>query len=78
MTLATRVRVWGTGPGTTTVTGSVWVAGQAEPLTPQLVRTDTTAALQAAGAVGFGAYRPGSATASTAVRFDDLQVTAPQ
>jgi hypothetical protein len=76
MTLATRVQV--SGAGTTTVTGSVWVAGQAEPATAQLVRTDTTVALQAAGAVGIGAYRPGGATAATSVRFDDLQVSAPE
>ncbi|WP_244524546.1 PKD domain-containing protein [Trujillonella endophytica] len=71
--LETRVQVSGTG--TTVVTASVWVAGQAEPTTPQLTRTDTTAALQRPGAVGIGAYRPGSAPAATTVRFDDLLVT---
>ncbi len=71
--LQTRVRV--TGTGTTTVTAAVWATGRPEPTTPQLSRTDTTAALQAPGAVGLGAYRPGGATAATAVRFDDLQVT---
>ena len=75
-TLAVRVRV--TGTGTTTVTGSVWVAGQPEPSAPQLTRTDTTAALQVAGGIGLAAYRPGSATAATTVRVDDLQVTAAQ
>ncbi|MGY1771715.1 PKD domain-containing protein [Blastococcus sp. SYSU D00813] len=73
-TLATRVQVSGTG--TTTVTGSVWVAGRAEPAAPQLTRTDTTAALQKPGGVGIGAYRPGGATAATSVRVDDLSVTA--
>ncbi len=71
--LATRVQVSGTG--TTTVTASVWPAGQAEPAAPQLSRTDTAAALQRPGGVGIGAYRPGGATAATAVSFDDLQVT---
>ncbi|WP_231502635.1 PKD domain-containing protein [Blastococcus sp. URHD0036] len=74
--LQVRVRV--TGTGTTTVTGAVWATGGTEPVTPQLSRTDTTAALQAPGTVGIGAYRPGSATAATAVRFDDLQVTVAQ
>ncbi|MGY1615769.1 PKD domain-containing protein [Geodermatophilus sp. SYSU D00691] len=73
-TLAVRVQV--SGVGTTTVTGSVWVAGQAEPAAPQLARTDSTAALQAPGGVGLAAYRPSSATAATAVRFDELSVTA--
>ncbi len=72
--LQTRVRV--TGTGTTTVTAAVWATGQPEPAAPQLSRTDTTAALQAPGAVGIGAYRPGNATAATVVRVDDLQVTA--
>ncbi|NEK85474.1 PKD domain-containing protein [Blastococcus saxobsidens] len=71
-TLATRVQVSGTG--TTTVTASAWVAGEAEPATPQLTRTDTTGALQAAGSVGLAAYRPSSATAPTAVRFSALRV----
>ena len=71
-TLATRVQVSGTG--TTAVTASVWVAGTAEPTTPQLSRTDTTAALQAAGSVGLAAYRPGSATAATAVRVTAFRV----
>ncbi|MGY1771717.1 PKD domain-containing protein [Blastococcus sp. SYSU D00813] len=73
-TLATRVQV--SGVGTTTVAGSVWVAGQAEPAAPQMTRTDTTVALQKAGGVGLGAYRPSASTAATTVRFDDLSVTA--
>ncbi len=71
-TLASRVQVSGTG--TTAVTASVWAAGQAEPTTPQLSRTDTTATLQVAGSVGLAAYRPGSATAATAVRFSAFRV----
>ncbi|WP_448624078.1 PKD domain-containing protein [Geodermatophilus sp. URMC 64] len=64
--LNVRVRVSGTG--TTQVLARVW-AGTAEPATWQLSRTDTTAVLQAAGAVGLAAYRTSSATAATAVRF---------
>jgi PKD repeat protein len=66
-TLNVRVRVSGTG--TTQVTGTAWAAGSTEPATPQLSRTDTTAALQATGGVGLAVHRPSSTTAATAVRF---------
>ncbi|GAB3350740.1 PKD domain-containing protein [Modestobacter lapidis] len=72
-TLNMRVQV--SGEGTTEITGKVW-AGDAEPADPQLVRTDTTAGLQVAGSVGLAAYRPGSATEATAVRFDAVSVAA--
>jgi PKD repeat protein len=71
-TLAARAQVSGTG--TTAIAGSVWAAGQAEPAKPQLSRTDTTAGLQAPGSVGLAAYRPGSATAATVVRFSGFRV----
>jgi PKD repeat protein len=74
-TLHTRVQVTGTGP--TEVTAAVWADGTAEPATAQLVRSDTTAALQAPGGVGLAAYRPTSATAATAVRVTGFTVTAP-
>jgi PKD repeat protein len=74
MRLEVRVRTSGTG--TTDVAATVWAAGTAEPAVPQLVRTDATAALQAPGAVGITAYRPGSATAATAVRVSSFEVTA--
>jgi hypothetical protein len=70
------VRVRTSGAGTTDVAATVWAAGTAEPAAPQLVRTDATAALQAPGAVGIAAYRPGSATAATAVRVTGFEVTA--
>ncbi|MGK5114684.1 PKD domain-containing protein [Geodermatophilus sp. CPCC 205506] len=73
-TLDVRLQVSGTG--TTEVRATVWAAGTAEPGTPQLVRTDATAALQAAGSVGLAAHRPGSSTAATAVRFTTFGVTA--
>jgi hypothetical protein len=72
MTLDARVQVSGTG--TTRIAATVWADGSPEPGTPQLVRTDTTAALQAPGAVGIAAYRPSSATAATAVRFTGFTV----
>jgi hypothetical protein len=72
MTLDVRVQVSGTG--TTGIAATVWADGTPEPGTPQLVRTDTTAALQAAGSVGLAAYRPSTATAATAVRVTSFGV----
>ncbi|MGY1814261.1 PKD domain-containing protein [Blastococcus sp. SYSU D00820] len=72
---ALEVRLRVTGTGTTTVQGTVWRAGTAEPAAPQLVRTDTTAVLQAAGSVGIAAYRPGSATGAQSVRVTAFTVT---
>jgi PKD repeat protein len=71
-TLHVRVRVSGTG--TTDVAASVWADGTAEPATPQLVRTDTTGALQGPGSVGLAAYTSGTATAPVAVRVTALEV----
>ena len=70
------VRVQVSGAGSTDVAATVWAAGTAEPTTPHLVRADATAALQAPGAVGIAAYRPGSAPAATAVRVLGFEVTA--
>jgi hypothetical protein len=44
------------GKGTTTLRVKAWKAGAAEPADWQLTRTDSTAALQQAGAVGVGMY----------------------
>jgi PKD repeat protein len=74
--LQVRFRLTGTGTGTTTLAVTVWPAGTPEPATPTVLRTDTTAALQAAGGVGLATYLSGSATAPVVVRFDDLAVTA--
>ena len=71
-TLHARVQV--TGTGTTDVSATVWADGTAEPATAQLVRTDTTAALQAPGSVGLAAYTSGTATAPVAVRVTALEV----
>ncbi|MGY1814265.1 PKD domain-containing protein [Blastococcus sp. SYSU D00820] len=70
------VRVQTSGTGTTTVAARVWLSGQAEPAAAQLTRTDTTASLQTAGAVGLAAYRSSSNTVATAVRFTAYSVTA--
>jgi hypothetical protein len=64
--LDVRVRVAGTG--TTELAATVWKAGTAEPATPTLTRTDSTAALQAPGGVGLFTYLSGSATAPVEVR----------
>jgi PKD repeat protein len=71
---ALNVRVQVTGTGTTQVRATVWTAGT-EPATPQMTRTDTTAALQAAGGVGLAAHRPSGTTAATVVRFTGFTVT---
>jgi PKD repeat protein len=72
-----RVRFQVSGSGITTLAGKVWAVGSAEPATPQLQLTDTTAALQAPGAVGLLAYLSGSATdAPVTASFDNLSVTA--
>ena len=68
--LAVRVQVDGTAP--TTLSASVWKAGTAEPATPTLTRTDTTASLQAAGAVGVSGYLGGTATAPVTVSVGPL------
>jgi PKD repeat protein len=74
---ALAVRVVTTGTAPTQVAATVWSAGQPQPAAPQLVRTDTSAALQAAGSVGLAAYRSTSATAATTVRFGSLTVRPP-
>jgi PKD repeat protein len=70
------VRVQVSGTGTTQVKATVWADGTTEPATATMTRTDTTAALQAPGAVGLSAYLPGSATAGTSVRFSEVVVHA--
>ena len=73
-TLNVRVQVSGTG--TTTIGASVWLAGGTEPVAPNMVRTDTTAALQAAGGLGLLVHRPSGTTAPTTVRFTSFSATA--
>jgi hypothetical protein len=73
-TLQVRVQVFGTG--TTQIRASVWAGGTAEPATPSMSRTDTTAALQAPGGIGLAVHRPSGTTVATAVRFGAVTVTA--
>jgi PKD repeat protein len=68
-----QVRLQVVGSGTTTVRARVWKVGTAEPTTWQVTTTDTTAALQSAGSVGFGAYLGSAATnGPVTVSVDDL------
>ncbi len=60
--LQLRVRFQVTGLNPTTLRLKVWNASQAEPAAWQITATDSTAALQAAGAAGLRGYLSGSAT----------------
>jgi len=72
------LRLQVTGTGTTTIRVKAWVHGTPEPERWTLTTTDSTAALQAPGSVGLGAYASGSSTnVPQVVSFDDLVVTAP-
>ena len=66
------VRTQASGVSPTTLRYRVWLAGTAEPSTWLQTATDSTAALQGAGSVGFIAYVSGSATAPAVVRLDEL------
>ena len=56
------VRLQAEGNGTTTLRAKIWRSGTAEPAAWTTTGSDTTAALQAAGAVGLQNYLSGSAT----------------
>jgi PKD repeat protein len=72
---ALQLRLQVSGTGTTTVSATVWAAGAAEPATPTVTRTDTTASLQSPGGLALAAYQSGSSTAPVAVRFSALTAT---
>jgi PKD repeat protein len=61
--------------GTTRIVAYVWPASGIEPVTPSMVRNDTTAVLQAPGSVGLMVHRPAGTTAVTAVRFTSFTAT---
>jgi len=71
--LAFRLQVTGTAP--TTIQAKVWKAGSAEPSAWQATVTDTTAALQKAGAIGLYSYLSRSAAPTNTIFFDDLSAT---
>jgi hypothetical protein len=69
------VRLQAEGNGSTTLRAKFWRQGTAEPGSWTVTGTDSTAALQAAGAVGLQNYLSGSATnAPIVARIDDFQV----
>ncbi|MGV8909667.1 MAG: PKD domain-containing protein [Propionicimonas sp.] len=69
--LNTRLQVTGTAP--TTIRARVWLSTAVEPTTWQVTATDSTAALQTAGAVGLFTYISGASTNTPWVfRFDDF------
>ncbi|HEY8524542.1 MAG TPA: PKD domain-containing protein [Acidimicrobiales bacterium] len=73
------LRVAATGSGTTTLTGKLWVDGEAEPGSWQVQATDATAALQQPGAVGVHVYVSGSATnAPVVLTADNLLAREPE
>ena len=73
---AIRVRFVVNGSGTTTLSGKVWRVGTAEPTSAQITATDSSASLQARGAVGIYAYLSGSSTtAPVTISLDNLLLT---
>ncbi|MET1016738.1 MAG: hypothetical protein ABWX76_07965, partial [Leifsonia flava] len=75
-TLNVRISTTGTSP--TTVQAKVWKAGTTEPSAWTRSVTDSTAALQTAGAIGVSVYLSSSSTtAPVIVSIDDLIATQP-
>jgi PKD repeat protein len=70
------IRAQATGGSPTTLRYRAWLAGATEPATWLQTATDSTAGLQATGAVGFVTYVSGSATAPAVVRYDNLTAKA--
>jgi PKD repeat protein len=61
----------------TALRAKVWAAGTAEPTAWTVTATDTTAALQAPGALAVELYTSSSATRQQVIRLDDLWAGAP-
>jgi PKD repeat protein len=64
------------GAGTTSLRAKAWLQGQPEPTDWSITRTDSTAVLQASGAVGVTTYVSGSATGGSAVDLDNYRAGA--
>ncbi|KYH45864.1 hypothetical protein AZH51_09260 [Branchiibius sp. NY16-3462-2] len=63
----------------TSITGTAWKSTAAEPATPQISVTDSTAALQVAGSIGLESYVSGSAaTGAVVFTYDNLSVKPAQ
>ena len=67
-----QVRLDVSGDTTATLRAKAWLQGIPEPADWSITRTDTTASLQAPGAVGLSTYLAGSATRPSRVDLDDL------
>jgi hypothetical protein len=67
-----RVRFDTSGTDVTTLKAKAWVTGSAEPAEWQVVATDTTEVLRAAGRIGLATYVSGAATGIMRVNVDDL------
>jgi len=66
------------GSGTTTINGSAWFVGATEPANWMISAADTTAVLQAPGAVGVYTYVSASSTnAPVKTLIDNLLVAKP-
>lgn len=73
---ALRVEFKITGTGTTTLEGRVWPVTGSRPAAAQITRTDTTAALQAPGSIGYLGYLSGNVgNAPVKLTVDNLKVT---
>lgn len=72
-----RLRFGLTGTSPTAITAKVWTSGRAEPATPQLSTTDSTAGLQSVGAFAIKGYLGSTATnAPVVITYDNLLVTS--
>jgi hypothetical protein len=71
------LRAQAVGEGTTTLRMKVWASGASEPAGWPYETTDTTPALQTAGAVGIRGYLSANATATVLLHVDDFRVAAP-
>jgi hypothetical protein len=73
------LRVRFTGASPTTIQARLWPAGTTEPTAWQVSATDSTAALQGAGVIGFENYMSSSATnAPVTVRLYNYSAIVPQ
>ncbi len=70
-----RLRV--TGSPTTTLSMKVWKDAATQPAAWQTTGSDSTAALQQAGSLGFRSYLSSGASGAVTYAFDDLTVSAP-
>lgn len=75
---ALRVRFVVRGTNPTKLSCRAWKAGSAEPSGWQADATDSTAALQVAGDIGFRVYLSASAPLNSVVRFDDFLAQPPR